>query len=188
MKKLNGYYSTKKLIQQGFSTRQIRRLVQDGTLLRIKQGLYRNSLLFLQDQSFIDICKAMPYAVITSYSALSYYGLSTFIPQEVFVSIPKNRKAPTVFYPPVCAIRQNNEDFKADILKVKRETYSFRIYTIEKVICDTLKSRKKMGMDTVKEVLQNYLRRPDKDLPKLYKSAQKYKVFTVLNEFLSIMR
>lgn len=188
MKKIKGYYSTQKLLKQGFNSRQIHRLVQDGTLLRIKQGLYRNTLLFVQDQSFVDVCKAMPYAVITSYSALSYYGLTTFIPQEVFVSIPKGRKAPAIYYPPVHAIRQNKEDFKADILKIKRETYFFYIYTIEKVVCDTLKARKKMGMDTVKEVLQNYLKRPDKNLPKLYQTAQKYKVFTILNEFLSIMR
>lgn len=188
MKKINGYYSTKKLLQQGFNERQIHRLVQDGTLLRIKQGLYRNSLLFVQDQSFIDVCKAMPYAVINSYSALSYYGLSTFIPQEVFVSIPKARKAPNIFYPPVHTVRQYNDDFKTDILKIKRDAYFFHIYTIEKVVCDTLKSRKKMGMDTVKEVLQNYLKRPEKNLPKLYETAKRHKVFTVLNDFLSIMR
>ena len=53
----------------GLSSRQIQKLVEQGQLLKLKQGLYRNADMFLQDQSFLDVCYAMPYGVITGFSA-----------------------------------------------------------------------------------------------------------------------
>ena len=94
MKKLVGYFHTKELKNIGFTDRKILSLQKEGKLLKIRKGLYRNADLFLQDQSFLDVCYAVPYAIITGFSALSYYGLTTHIPQQISIAIPKEKQAP----------------------------------------------------------------------------------------------
>ncbi len=188
MKRLIGYFTTKQLKQRGLTTYKIHALCEADVLLKIKNGFYRNTEMFYQDQSFVDVCQAIPMAVVTSYSALSYYGLTTFIPQEVFVCIPQNRKITKMNYPPTVQYRRDVTQFKEHIITEKRGKYSFRIYDMEKVICDTLKARKTMGIDTVKEVLQEYLKRKDNNMLKLYETAKECNVFAVLDEFLTMMR
>ena len=166
MKKIMEYIRTKQMKEGGLSSRQIQKLVEQGQLLKLKQGLYRNADMFLQDQSFLDVCYAIPYGVITGFSALAYYGLT----------------------PPVSVIRQDISKFKRNIVKVKRGKYSFNIYDMEKVVCDTIKNRNKMGTDTMKEVLREYLKRKDKDMLKLYETARECHVFDKLDEILTVMR
>lgn len=188
MQKIAEYTHTKQMKEIGLSSRQIQNLVEQGQLLKLKQGLYRNADMFLQDQSFLDVCYAIPYAVITGFSALAYYGLTTHIPQDVSIAIPKARKVSKMIYPPVSVIRQDISKFKRNIVKVKRGKYSFNIYDMEKVVCDTIKNRNKMGTDTMKEVLREYLKRKDKDMLKLYETARECHVFDKLDEILTVMR
>lgn len=188
MRKINGYIKTKQLKKMGVNDRQISKLLKEGQLLKLKQGLYRNTDMFLQDQSFLDVCYAMPNAIISDFSALSYYGFTSHIPQEIYATI-SNKKLPTrIIYPPVVVFRRNITKFKQNVIKVKRDKYSFRIFDMEKVICDTVKNRNKMGMDTMKEALREYLKRKDRNMPKLYETAEKCKVFDELNEILTVMR
>ena len=188
MKKIMEYIRTKQMKEGGLSSRQIQKLVEQGQLVKLKQGLYRNADMFLQDQSFLDVCYAIPYGVITGFSALAYYGLTTHIPQDVSIAIPRARKVSKMIYPPVSVIRQDISKFKRNIVKVKRGKYSFNIYDMEKVVCDTIKNRNKMGTDTMKEVLREYLKRKDKDMLKLYETARECHVFDKLDEILTIMR
>ena len=188
MKKIVGYFHTKELKNIGFTDRKLLSLQQDGQLLKIRKGLYRNADLFLQDQSFLDVCYAVPYAIITGFSALSYYELTTHIPQHISIAIPKEKQAPRIIYPPVVAVRQNTKKFNKHIVVVKRGKYSFNIYDMEKVVCDTVKDRNKMGTDTMKEVLREYLKRKDKNMLKLYETARECHIFDKLGEILTVMR
>ena len=188
MKQLKGYFSTKQLKAKGFTERQICAMSEQGKWIKLKQGLYRNANMFLQDQGFLDVCYAMPYAVITGFSALAYYELTTHIPQDISVTIPTGRKPPKMNYPIVNVFRQDISKSKQNIIQVKRGKYSFKIYDIEKTVCETIKNRNKMGMDTVKEVLSEYLKRKDNNIPKLYETAKKCRVFDTLNKILMIMR
>lgn len=188
MKKIVGYFHTKQLKDIGFTDRKLLSLQQEGQLLKIRKGLYRNADLFLQDQSFLDVCYAVPYAIITGFSALSYYGLTTHIPQHISIAIPKEKQAPRIIYPPVVALRQNTKKFHKHIVVVKRGKYSFNIYDMEKVVCDTIKNRNKMGTDTMKEVLREYLKRKDKNMLKLYETARECHIFDKLGEILTVMR
>ena len=76
-----GYATSKELKTLSFQIRDINALVEAGSLIKIKPGLYRpgdlttNSALGIQT---IDVCKAIPNAVICLISALEYFDLTTF--------------------------------------------------------------------------------------------------------------
>ena len=95
--KSSGYYAfMKDFKNQKIRSADIKSLVQDGILEKIKPGLYRLSNIKEPPGisiDFIDIAKAIPAGIICLSSALSYYELTTFNASRVDVAIPNNARA-----------------------------------------------------------------------------------------------
>jgi len=173
MKSIYGYASTEKLYQIGLTDRNIVSCCQNGKLIKLKHGLYRNANTFINNQNFIDVTQAMPYCVISRISALSFYELTTFIPQYTEVDVPIGHKHPNILHP---IVKINNADlykFRKNIVKKRQGRYVFRIYDMEKTLCDCIKRRNSIGTDIVREALKTYLRHPNKNIDKLFKVAKK---------------
>ncbi len=187
MKKIKGYIKTKELVAMGLRSKDIKELCDNNRLIKIKQGLYREFGMFMQHQSFIDISVAYPHVVITGFSALSYYDLTTFIPKKVAVAILRNSVIPNVEYPPIEIFFVTKPFFNLGITEIKEGKYRFKIYSVERAVCDAFKYRNKMGIDIAKEVLREYLKRKDKNLSKLLEMAEKCKVKKIIEQWTMAM-
>ena len=173
MKTFYGYYSTEKLYHVGLTDRDIVAACQKNKLIKLKKGLYRSANMFLNNQQFIDVTKAMPYCVISYISALSFYELTTFIPSYTEVSIPQNYKQPTITYPVVKIHNADLYKFRTHIIKIQQGRYSFHLFDMEKTLCDCIKKRNSIGIDIVREALKTYVKLPNKNIDKLFKVAKK---------------
>ena len=187
MKKIKGYIRTKELSAIGITGIDIKRLCDEGRLLRIQHGLYRDAGMFMQNQSFIDISVAYPKAVITGPSALVYYGLTTFMPHKVHIAFLRNSNIPKIEYPPIEISWVSKPFFELGITEVKQGKYSFRIYNMERAVCEAFRYRNKLGIDMAKEALTEYMRRKDKNIAKLYEMAQKCKVKKIMEPWMMAM-
>ncbi|MDR3049868.1 MAG: hypothetical protein LBV16_08585 [Elusimicrobiota bacterium] len=183
----NRYYENNELIDMGYTSLKIKALVQNGKLVKIKQGLYRNSLLFSDNQSFLDVYMAAPNSVICGLSALYYYQLTTHIPQKVYIAVLRGANLPKILYPPVKITTINQDMFNESIETVQENGYSFRIYGLEKTVCETFRNRMKIGIDITKEALKEYMRRQDRDISKLLKISEICKVRKSLESLLEVM-
>ena len=67
------------------------------------------------------------------------------------------------------------------------ENNGIRIYDIEKTVVDIIYYRERMGIDTAKEVLVNYLRRKDRNLNKLIRYADKCKCGKIMRTYLEVL-
>ena len=182
-----GYYSGAQLRKIGFNGAQIKKMAQGGALAKVKFGLYRTANIWLSYQSFVDVCVSAPKAVISGFSALNYYNLATFIPQSVYISVKRGDNLPRIVYPPTEINVVSEKFFNLGIAVVKEGKYFFRIYDLEKSVCDAFRYKNKMGLDIAKEVLQEYIRRKDCDINKLLKMAQKCKVKKIIREWLTAL-
>jgi hypothetical protein len=64
--------------------------------------------------------------------------------------------------------------------------YRVKIFDIEKCVCDAVKFRNKIGIDVCTEVVKNYLKRRDRDIPKLMRYAKILRVAKTLEMFLAM--
>jgi predicted transcriptional regulator of viral defense system len=181
------YYTGKELRKMGFNGTQIKSMLENGTLSRIRRGIYRTSSMNSSNQSFIDMCVAAPKCVISSLSALRYYNLTTFIPQSVYIAVKRGDTLPRIIYPPVEILVMSEKFFSLGIETVKEGKYSFRIYSIEKSICDAFRYKNKVGLDIAKEVLKEYIRRKDRNINKLLQMAGKCKVKNIIESWLTAL-
>ncbi len=188
MKSFKGYFSTKKLYDLGLTDRDIVSYCENGKLLKIKKGIYRNANMFINNQNFIDITHAIPKGVISGLSALSFYELSTFIPSVTEIDIPTGYKKPIIFYPTTRIHNANIKKFAKNIRTIRQGRYFFNIYDMEKTLCDCLRLRNTIGLDIAQEALRNYLKHPDKDINKLFRTAKKCRLsISLLTKWLEVL-
>lgn len=169
-----GYVKMKELKEASFRTGSIKKFVEAGIIDKIKPGLYRISDLEYPANvslSFVDISKAIPAGVICLISALSHYDLTTFNPSKIFVSIPNEKYAPNIIYPPTEFFYFRDRFYKTGIEVIDTVYGEVKIYNREKTICDMFRYRNKLGEDLAIEGLKNYINYKYADLYKLQQYA-----------------
>jgi hypothetical protein len=106
----------------------------------------------------IDACAAIPEGIICLVSALAYHGLTTTLPKEVWVAIPRNAYAPVMGFP--CRfIRMGDGIHHAGVETMELGGQGrLRIYGKAVSICQALHYRERIGLDLALESLRTYLR------------------------------
>jgi len=185
MKEHHGYARTSDLLKNGISFRDVKKHVQTKQIEQIKWGLYRlKDADSTSTRDFVDICKAIPTAVICLYSALSHYGLTTFMPTEIMIAIPQGYHSPKMTYPPFRVFNFSKDQYKAGIETIHTKEGNYRIYSPEKSVCDAFRFRRKLGDDTAKEALFTYLDKNDKGFKKLLDAAQVCRMSNVMKPYI----
>lgn len=173
LKKRNLYYQLKKLIDLG--------LVE-----KIKPGLYKHiEIAKLND--WFEVAKIVPEGIFCLRSACFYYGLSTDIPNEYQVAIEHTRKISLPDYPAIKLFYWKEQSLDTGINIVHEKKHEFKIYDVEKTVCDILRYRNKIDSETLNQVIKNYLSRKDKNIDLLIKYAQLFGVDKKMNEYINLL-
>ena len=185
-KQQSGYARTGDILDLGIHNIYLKELEQEGTLIKLKRGLY--CLQNLESQStMVEALITIPDGVICLGTALSYYDLTTWDPPEIHVAIPHGRKVKQPEYPPVKLYYFTGIFYSTGIIETTESDQHIRIYDLEKCICDLVRFRNRIGIDILKEALGEYLKRRDKDLNKLNSYAKTLKISSVLGQYLEVL-
>lgn len=184
----SGFARTKDILAGGIHPRDIKRMRDEGEIMRVKRGLYRLAEVpAISNQSFVDLARAVPEGVICLISALSYYELTTFNPSVISMAIRRKSRRPKIEYPPVEFYYFSTKQFEAGIKEIKIEGHKVRIYCPEKTICDCFRYRNKLGLDIAKEGLSEYLKLKERNLEKLLEYAEICRVRPLVQTWLNAM-
>jgi predicted transcriptional regulator of viral defense system len=132
----------------------------------------------------VDVCRAYSKSVICLTSALSFYELTTYNPQEISIALPHNYRAPQMTHPPLRTYFFHERFYGWGITTIKRKYGEIRIYEPEKTICDAFRYRNKLGEDLALEALRNYLNHGKPDIGKLIEYARLSQTKTVMTPYL----
>jgi len=160
-------------IHHGISRYSLYKMRDNGILEQISRGTYRLvDLPPIGSPDLVTVSLRFPKAVVCLTSALSYHGVTTQIPHEVSVAVPREARMPSLDYPPVHAYRFSAEAFESGIEKHQIDGVTVRIYSVEKTLADSFKYRNKLGMDVVLEALKLYRGQKKLKMDKLLKYAR----------------
>ncbi len=173
----------------GVHPRWLSRLVAEGTVERVRKGLYRlPSVPSSTDESFADVARAVPHGVVCLLSALAYHGLTTANPSEVYLAVPKDTWRRRVAYPPIRYFRFSPKMMRIGVERVRTRAGEFRVFGREKSICDALRHAVVVGRDVVLEALRAYLAdRRARDVDKLLAAARACRVERRLRPYLEAL-
>jgi len=160
-------------------------LVKSGEVDRVKRGVFHYNSAS-SNAVMVDIEKIVPSGVICLYSAWFFYELTVQIPQSFNVAVEKSRKYILPDYPLITLYYWKREYHNLGVVRKMIHGYMASIYDLEKSVCDAVKFRSKIGIEVSSEILKNYLKRSDRNLPKLNEYAKKMRVLKILRTYLEI--
>ena len=181
----NKGYLTRKQLPDKSAYKQLLKLVNAGTVERIKPGVYHYGNA-TDDATMVDIDKIVSDGVLCLYSAWAHYSLTVQIPQSFHIAIEKNRKVSLPDYPPVSLYYWQEKYYRLGIIRQRIKGYNINIYNLERSVCDAIRFRNKIGMDVASEILKNYLEREDRNLTKLLEYARKTRIEKILKTYLEV--
>lgn len=185
-KKNNGIITTNEVIRNGINKVFLTRLVNQGKLERVKNGLYvlpttwgdeyynltyRNNAIYSYDTSlyFLNLCESVP----------SLYNIT--VKREYNGSLKKVMNVRLHFV-------------KDDLFEIGRITikspqgFEISCYNAERCICDLLRDKKNQDIETIKYAITEYLeRKNERDIPKLIEYARIFSVEKDLIKYLEML-
>ena len=172
-------------IGKGISRYMLYSLRDKGVIEPISRGVYRLvELPPVSNPDLIAIAIRYPNAVVCLVSALSFHGITTQIPHEVSLAIPRDARSPAADYPPLQVHQFTEEAYKTGIEAHVMDGATVKVYSPEKTLADCFKFRNKIGMDVVLEALKLYRSRMKFDHKKILEYARICRVEKIMRPYL----
>ena len=106
-------------------------MVNNGELVKVKHGLYRDAQISGGD-NWGEVCRIIPSGVICMFSAWQYYKLTTHIPSMVHVAVANKQKILLPDYPLVKLYYWSIQYQSITKLKPLHNDENIIIYDLEK--------------------------------------------------------
>ncbi len=157
--KKRGVMRSSQAFEEGIQPRTLYQMRDSGLLVQEGRGLYRlaNEQVW-SDPDLAIVSLLIPKGVICLISALYFHQLTTQIPHEVYIALPKDSEKPRLNYPPTRFFWISPEPFKAGVEKHSLDNVEAKVYNVAKTITDCFKFRNKIGMEVALEALREGLR------------------------------
>lgn len=170
--KHGGILKTAELNELGLSSRQVKKLLENGDISKIKQGYYE--LADEVNPEEIIIAKLFPKAVIFLESALLHYNYTDRIPTawQIAVSRDSEKSQYDIEYPLVEPYYQEPKFLNVGVTKFDINGVSVRIFDRDRTICDILRYEKKIEKEVFANAVTRYMKDPNKNIRHLFEYAE----------------
>jgi len=161
------------------------RLTNAGLLKKIGRGLYRlPDSQASEHESLVTVATKVPQAVFCLLTALQFHELTTQLPRQVWIAVPRGSHAPRFDYPPVKMVQFTGEAFTAGVEELERDGVKLRVYGVAKTVADCFKHRNKIGLDVALEALKDARSRHKASVDDIWRFAKICRVANVMRPYL----
>ncbi|MGO8816573.1 MAG: type IV toxin-antitoxin system AbiEi family antitoxin domain-containing protein [Terriglobia bacterium] len=183
-----GMLRTKEALRLGIHPETLYGMRDSGSLVSLGRGLYRLSdLPALGNPDLVTVGMKVPSGVICLISALAFHELTTEIPHEVYLALPRGTEPPRLHHPPLRVFWFSERVFEFGMERHQLDGTQVQIYSPEKTVADSFKYRNKIGLDIAREALKLYLERRKRNLNVMLKAAEVCRVSKVMRPYLEAL-
>lgn len=146
----------------------IKQMIDNGLIERIKRGYYRWMDEF-NGSEILFINRLFPDAVLCMETALFYYEYSDRNPAEWNLAIDKNtsKRRAQIDYPFIKTYRVEFTLLSLGEIKGEIDLTEVHIYDRDRILCDVLRNMNRMDKEIFNKTTQNYVIDPKKNVSKL---------------------
>lgn len=182
----NGVMKTSELKSLGLNDREIKKLVDEKIIERIKKAYYKLASIDLSEHELI--AGLYPDGILCMDSALFYYGYSDKIPLEWHIGVGKDTSKSRfkIDYPYVKPYYFDLKHLCYGIDLVDYGECKLKIFDRDRLICECLKYEIKMDRETFNKAIQAYIIDPQKKISKLMDYAKQRKVTVKVHNIVGV--
>ena len=169
----------------GIPSIYLTQLVREGSIHRVGRGVYASAPL-AHDEEFI-FQSRNKRCIFSYHSALSLHGLTDRLPGRMDVTVYRGYNAHRI--PEHVRVHYVNKDIYPLGITQAQTVFGNPVnaYDRERTLCDLIKNRADIEGEVFSQALRNYVRHPEKDLPKLFDYAARMKILQATQELLEVL-
>jgi predicted transcriptional regulator of viral defense system len=155
-----GVLRTGEALRLGIHPRTLYQLREQGRIEAISRGVYRLAdLPPLSQPDLVTVALRVPRGVVCLISALAFHEITTEVPHEVQIALPRGTKTPKLDHPPLRVFRFSEPGLSLGVQTVELDGIDVRIYDPAKTVVDCFRYRNKLGVDVAIEALKQCIER-----------------------------
>jgi len=183
-----GAITAREVADAGIHTQVLSRLVAAGSLERVSRGRYRLAEAPVTEHHGLALAAAaVPEGIVCLLSALSFHGIGTQLPHEVWIAMDRRARRPAVRYPPLRVLRFSGEALTEGVETRRIEGETVRMYSVPKTIADAFKYRNKIGLEVALEALREAWRARRFTMDEIHHMARVCRVERVIRPYLEAL-
>ena len=171
----------------GIGRARLRRAVLDGSSQRLSRGGYARADQSPGDHwSLREVAVRSPNAVICLLSALSFHGVTTQQPHEVWIALEGTDWAPRIGNLRLRVMRFSGKAFSLGVETHVVEGVPIRVYGLARTVADCFRMRNKIGLDIAMESLREALRSRKVTRDQILEMARQLRVERVILPYMEM--
>ena len=175
-------------VRAGVHRRTLYAVRDAGQVEALARGLYRLAdAAPLSEPDLVTVAAKVPRGVICLVSALAFHDLTTQVPHEVWVAVPRNSEPPRLNHPPVRVVRLSPGPYAAGVETHRLDGVPVKVYGREKTLADCFKHRREVGLDTTLEAVRRYKAQGRIDVEAVLRHAAACRVTRVARPYLEAL-
>jgi predicted transcriptional regulator of viral defense system len=187
-RKQGGILRTAQALRAGIHPSTLYALRDSGRLEIVSRGVFRLAEgAPPSDPDLVAVASRIPRGVICLISALAFHELTTQIPHEVFLALPRGTEEPRLEYPPLRTFRFSQPSYSKGVDVHKIGSVRVRVFNPEKTIADCFKFRRIVGLDSVLEAVRLYRDRKRINVDALMRYAEICRVTNVIRPYIEAL-
>lgn len=184
--KNKGILKTNQLKESGFSDREIKKLLINGRINKIKRGYYEiKNNIYSED---VIIAKLFPEAIIYLESALFQYKYIDRVPFETQIAVNKNNEKSKykINYPLIKIFYIEPKILQIGIDFYEKMGMKIKIFDRDKTICDVIRYRNKIDTEIFRKSIKSYINDKNKNLRNLELYGKKLNIQNKIDKYIGV--
>jgi predicted transcriptional regulator of viral defense system len=179
---ISGYIQSSTLKGNRTAFQHLKECLEKGKIEKLRTGLYK--ILEIANKDYYqEMTLLYPKAIICLNSAAAFYNLTDQIPAEMHLVIGQKTKMKILDYPPI----QLHYWSEKMINQHQIITNEVKVFTIERTVCDIIRTYKNSDLELVKHVARKNIKLPTKDFDFVLRTADEIGVKEKVKSIFELM-
>jgi len=164
------------------------RLIRSGQLEKIARGLYCvPNKPVTENSNLITIAIKIPQAIFCLLTALQIHEITTQLPRQIWIAMPRGSHVPKLDYPPIKMIQCAANIYSIGVETIEYDNQIIRVYSPAKTVVDCFKYRNTIGLDVAIEALKEVRAQKKATADELWHFAKISRVTNVIRPYLEVI-
>lgn len=181
-----GYIRTSDATSQDISRTYFLSYVKEKNLIKVAHGIYMSEDTWQDDMYVTQI--RYPQAIFSHESAAHLLQLTDREPFRISLTLKTGTNSTRIIQSGIKAYKIKKTLFEIGLVTMKSPMgNTIRVYDAERTVCDLIRSRSSVEIQEIQSVLKTYVRRKDKNIPKLMRYAKIFAVDTIIGQYMEVL-
>jgi predicted transcriptional regulator of viral defense system len=185
---IGAFFRPRDIEPLGISFKQLQRLVAEGTVEKLGDGVYRLSEVEPTElETIAMVASAVPNAIVCLLTALRIYEIGTQSPHEVWIALDRKGRKPTRVPAKLRVVRFSGAMLTYGVVRRSMLGVPVSITSPARTVVDCFRYRNKVGIDVAMEALRDATRSRKTTADEISRAAEVCRIRTVIRPYLEAL-